>query len=77
MNRRPELTTHELRPFMSRGSEGTLSTSSSSSGLPPEPEDSPDGWMFKRNSNDGSPIYNPAYSKCKMQISMQFTPLVA
>ena len=64
MSRRPELNT-TLRSFMSRGSEGTLSTSSSSSGYPPEPEDSPDGRMFKRNSAESSPSFNPAFSKCK------------
>lgn len=65
-HRRPELTTTSLRSLMStRGSEGTLSTSSSSSGFPPDPEDSPEGRIFKRNSNDGSPIFHPAFSKCK------------
>ncbi|XP_060583649.1 mitogen-activated protein kinase kinase kinase 2-like [Ruditapes philippinarum] len=63
-HRRPELTTTSLRSLMStRGSEGTLSTSSSSSGFPPDPEDSPEGRIFKRNSNDGSPIFHPAFSK--------------
>ena len=64
MNRRPELNS-TFRSFMSRGSEGTLSTSSSSSGYPPDPEDSPDGRMFKRSSAEGSPSFNPAFSKCK------------
>lgn len=65
MNRRPELTSTSLRSYAStRGSEGTLSTSSNSSGYPPDPEDSPEGRIFKRNSNDGSPIYHAAYSKC-------------
>lgn len=66
-NRRTDLnlTASSFRSLMSRGSEGTLSTSSSSSGFPPDPEDSPEGRIFKRNSNDGSPIFNPALSKCK------------
>ena len=59
------LTASSFRSLMSRGSEGTLSTSSSSSGFPPDPEDSPEGRIFKRNSNEGSPIFNPAFSKCK------------
>lgn len=63
MNRRPELNSTMLRSFMSRGSEGTLSTSSSSSGYPPDPEDSPDGRMFKRNSSENSPSFNAAFSK--------------
>ncbi|KAL4217458.1 Mitogen-activated protein kinase kinase kinase 2 [Mactra antiquata] len=64
MNRRPELPSSSLRSYAStRGSEGTLSTSSNSSGYPPDPEDSPEGRIFKRNSNDGSPICHAAYSK--------------
>lgn len=63
VSRRPELNSNMLRSFMSRGSEGTLSTSSSSSGYPPDPEDSPDGRMFKRNSSESSPSFNPAFSK--------------
>ena len=68
MNRRPELNSTMLRSFMSHGSEGTLSTSSSSSGYPPDPEDSPDGRMFKRNSCENSPSFNAAFSKCKSYI---------
>ncbi|XP_052816284.1 mitogen-activated protein kinase kinase kinase 2-like [Mya arenaria] len=60
---RTDTQTISLRSLASRGSEGTLSTSSSSSGFPPEPEDSPEGRLFKRSSQDGSPLYNPAYSK--------------
>lgn len=63
MNRRPELNSTMIRSFMSRGSEGTLSTSSSSSGYPPDPEDSPDARMFKRNSSENSPSFNAAFSK--------------
>ena len=68
VSRRPELNSNMLRSFMSRGSEGTLSTSSSSSGYPPDPEDSPDGRMFKRNSSESSPSFNPAFSKCKCSV---------
>ncbi|KAJ8319761.1 hypothetical protein KUTeg_001348 [Tegillarca granosa] len=70
MNRRPDLGTNTLRSIMSRGSEGTLSTSSSSSGLPPDPDmDSPEGRiLYKRNSDIDSPVFNfPDYpfSKCE------------
>lgn len=70
MNRRPDLGNNTLRSIMSRGSEGTLSTSSSSSGLPPDPDmDSPEGRiLYKRNSDIDSPVFNfPDYpfSKCK------------
>lgn len=58
---------------MSRGSEGTMSTvssSSNSSGFPPDHDmDSPDGRnMIKRNSDLDSPVYALAdlsLSKCK------------
>ncbi|KAH3747789.1 hypothetical protein DPMN_182221, partial [Dreissena polymorpha] len=60
---RSELSTTSLRSLASRASDGTLSTSSSSSGYPPDPEDSPEGRLFKRNSAEGSPIFNPAFSK--------------
>lgn len=62
-HRRPELSTTSLRYISTRGSDGTLSTSSSSSGFPPDPEDSPEGRILKRNSNEGSPIFHPAFSK--------------
>ncbi|KAL3854713.1 hypothetical protein ACJMK2_013971 [Sinanodonta woodiana] len=60
MNRRPDTGSNALRSIMSRGSEGTLSTSSSSSGLPPDPEDSPEGrlMMYKRNSDHESPVFS-------------------
>ncbi|KAL5005591.1 hypothetical protein ScPMuIL_016749 [Solemya velum] len=45
--------------FVTRGSDGTLSNSSSSSGFPPDPDDSPDGRMFtKRNSDLDSPVFS-------------------
>lgn len=58
---RPDLS-NSLRSVMSRGSEGTMSTvssSSNSSGFPPDHDmDSPDGRnMIKRNSDLDSPVY--------------------
>lgn len=62
-NRRTELSAGSVQTLLSRGSEGTLSstrsTSSSSSGLPPDPDlDSPEGRMLmKRNSDMDSPSF--------------------
>ncbi|XP_060076190.1 mitogen-activated protein kinase kinase kinase 2-like [Ylistrum balloti] len=58
--RRPDIgsSNFQSRSTISRGSEGTLSTSSSSSGLPPDPDmDSPEG-RLKRGNDLDSPIYN-------------------
>lgn len=65
---------------MSRGSEGTMSTvssSSNSSGFPPDHDmDSPDGRnMIKRNSDLDSPVYALAdlsLSKCKKYAKFNF-----
>ncbi|XP_052834448.1 mitogen-activated protein kinase kinase kinase 2 [Octopus bimaculoides] len=62
-NRRPELCSRSVPALLTRGSEGTLSstrsTSSSSSGLPPDPDlDSPEGrLLMKRNSDMDSPSF--------------------
>ena len=56
------------RSIMSRGSDGTLSTSSSSSGILPDPDlESPESRLMKRNSDLDSPIfpYGTDFSKCK------------
>ena len=72
--RRPELQTGTMRSLMSRGSEGTISTvssSSNSSGLPPDPDmDSPEGRLvYKRNSDLDSPtalqLQELSLSKCE------------